>query len=235
MKKIANGYSVTRRRFLRDATLTSLGIVAAACTPAATSGSSPSGSASVKGGQFNGAWPYDLPPKGHYNYFAASGAITQGSIWQDMFLPPMATYVWNEAKWSYWLAESSSLSGNVFSVKLRPNIKWSDGVAFTSKDVVTTFTVGRMDSLPIWNYIEKVEADGDLGVKFTYKTPSSLGERNILRVSIRPASIYGTIADRAAALYASGKDNTSAEIVALRAEKENLRPDPMSVGPYMIE
>ncbi|TMD50973.1 MAG: ABC transporter substrate-binding protein [Chloroflexi bacterium] len=151
MKKSALSYSVTRRRFLRDATLTSLGIVAAACTPGGTSP------------------------------------------------------------------------------------KWSDGSAFTSKDVVATFNAGRMDSFTIWNYINKVEADGDLGVKFTYKTPSSLGERNILRVSIRPASIYGTIADRAAALYASGKDNTSAEIVALRAEKENLRPDPMSVGPYMID
>ena len=235
MKKNAISYSVTRRRFLRDATLTSLGIVAAACTPGATPGGSPSGGTSVKGGQFNGAWPYDLPPKGHYNYFAASGAITQGSIWQDMFLPPMATYVWNEAKWSYWLAESSSLSGNVFSVKLRPNIKWSDGVAFSSKDVVTTFTVGRMDSLPIWNYIEKVEADGDLGVKFTYKTPSSLGERNILRVSIKPDSVYGAIAKRAADFYAAGKTTSSAELVALRAEKDGLRPEPVSVGPYKID
>jgi peptide/nickel transport system substrate-binding protein len=235
MKKSAISYSVTRRRFLRDATLTSLGIVAAACTPGATPGGSPSGASSVKGGQFNGAWPYDLPPKGHYNYFAASGAITQGSIWQDVFLPPLATYIWNEAKWSYWLAESSSLSGNVFSVKLRPNIKWSDGVAFSSKDVVTTFTVGRMDSLPIWNYIEKVEADGDLGVKFTYKTPSSLGERNILRVSIKPDSVYGAIAKRAADLYTSGKTTSSTELVALRAEKDGLRPEPVSSGPYKID
>jgi len=92
--------------------------------------------------------------------------------------------------------------------------------------VVTTFTAGRMDSFTIWNYIEKVEADGDLGVKFTYKTPSSLGERNILRVSIRPDSIYGDIAKRAADLYASGKTTASPEIVALRAEKENLSPRP---------
>lgn len=236
MKKSAIRYSVTRRRFLRDATLTSLGVVAAACTPAATPGTaSPSGAASAKGGQFNGAWPYDLPPKGHYNYFAASGAITQGSIWQDMFLPPLATYMWNDAKWAYWLAESSSLSGNVFTVKLRPNIKWSDGVAFSSKDVVTTFTVGRMDSLPIWNYIDKVEADGDLGVKFTYKTPSSLGERNILRVSIKPDSVYGAIAKKAADFYAGGKTTSSPELVALRAEKDALRPEPVSVGPYKID
>ena len=236
MKKSDIRYSVTRRRFLRDATLTSLGVVAAACTPGATTPSpSGSGAVSAKGGEFHGAWPYDLPPKGHYNYFAAAGIILQGAIYVDLFQPPLATWMWNDAKWNYMLAESSSLSGNVFSVKLRPNIKWSDGKAFTSKDVVTTFTAGRMDSFTIWNYIDKVEADGDLGVKFTYKTPSSLGERNILRVSIRPDSIYGDIAKRAADLYAAGKTTASPEIVALRAEKENLRPDPVSVGPYMID
>src|SRR6266852_6600132 len=236
MKKSAISYSVTRRRFLRDATLTSLGVVAAACTPAATTPSaSPSTGASAKGGEFHGAWPYDLPPKGHYNYFAAAGIILQGAIYVDLFMPPLATWMWNDAKWNYMLAESSSLSGNVFSVQHRPNIKWSDGKAFTSKDVVTTFNAGRMDSFTIWNYIEKVEADGDLGVKFTYKTPSSLGERNILRVSIRPDSVYGTIAKKAADLYAGGKDNTSDEIKALRTDKDNLRPDPISVGPYKID
>ena len=81
MKKIAISYSVTRRRFLRDATLTSLGIVAAACTPGSTSPSpSGSGGASVTGGQFNGAWPYDLPPKGHFNYFASAGIILRAAI-----------------------------------------------------------------------------------------------------------------------------------------------------------
>src|SRR3989440_1834068 len=226
MKKSGISYSVTRRRFLRDATLTSLGIVAAACTPGATPGTSPSGgAASAKGGEFHGAWPYDLPPKGHYNYFAAAGIILQGAIYVDLFQPPLATWMWNDAKWNYMLAESSSLSGNVFSVKLRPNIKWSDGTAFTSKDVVTTFTAGRIDNFTIWNYISKVEADGDLGVKFTYKTPSSLGERNILRVSIGPDSVYGAIAKEATNLYASGKDTASDEIRTLRSEKDGLRPD----------
>jgi len=235
MKKSGISYSVTRRRFLRDATLTSLGIVAAACTPGATPGTSPSGGTSAKGGQFNGAWPYDLPPKGHFNYFAASGIILQGAIYTDLFIPPMATYRWADAKWEYWLAESSSLNGNVFEVKLRPNIKWSDGTAFTSKDIVTTFNIGRMDSLKIWQYIDKVEAAGDLTVRFNYLKPSSVGERNILRVAIKPDSVYGAIAKRAADLYTSGKTTSAPELVALRAEKDGLRPEPYSVGPYKID
>src|SRR2546429_195966 len=93
MKKSAFSYSVTRRRFLRDATLTSLGIVAAACTPGGTSPSaSPSGGTSAKGGEFHGAWPYDLPPKGHYNYFAAAGIILQGAIYVDLFQPRRAEH-----------------------------------------------------------------------------------------------------------------------------------------------
>ena len=236
MKKSAISYSVSRRRFLRDATLTSLGIVAAACTPAGTSPSpSGSGAASTKGGEFHGAWPYDLPPKGHFNYFASSGIILQASVYLDLFIPSLAAYRWADAKWDYWLAESSSLNGNVFEIKLRPNIKWSDGTAFTAKDVVTTFTIGRMDSFKIWNYIDKVEAAGDLTVRFNYVKPSSVGERTILRINIRPDSVYGAIAKRAADLYASGKTTGSDEVKALRAEKDNLRPEPYSVGPYKID
>src|SRR5687767_6552724 len=105
MKKNAIRYSVTRRRFLRDATLTSLGMVAAACAPGPTGASpTPGGAAAVKGGAFHGAWPYDLPPKGHFNYFAASGAILQGSVYQDLFIPTLGMWNWADAKWEYFLA-----------------------------------------------------------------------------------------------------------------------------------
>src|SRR5919198_1192242 len=230
-------YSATRRRFLQDATLVSIGMVAAACAPGTTTpGGSPGGGA-VKGGEFHGAWPYDLPPKGHWNYFASSGQIMLGAIYLDLFIPSLATYRWADQKWEYWLAESSNLSGNVFSVKLRPNLKWSDGTAFTSKDVVTSFVVSRMDSATIWNYIDKVEADGDLGVKFTYKTPSSLGERNIMRaVRILPDSLYGTFSKKATELFSAGKAVSSDEVKALRAEKDALRPtNPPSIAPYKID
>lgn len=230
-------YSVSRRRFLRDATLTSLGIVAAACAAPATgpTGSpAPGGAATVKGGQFNGAWPYDLPPKGHFNYFA-TGSVLAGSVYQDTFLPNLAMYKWADAKWEYFLAESSSLAGNVFSVKLRPNVKWSDGKAVTSQDVVTTYVIGRMEGFAIWNYIDKVEAAGDLEVKFTFKTPSSLGERLILRNSIRPDSIYGALAKKAADLFAAGKTTASDEIKAVRKELADLRPTMVYSGPYKID
>jgi peptide/nickel transport system substrate-binding protein len=229
-------YNVNRRRFLRDSTLATLGLIAAACAPGTgTTGTTGGGAASQKGGEFHGAWPYDLPPKGHYNYFA-TGAVLSGGVYTDLFIPALGMWNWAEGKWIYFLAESSRLNGNVFEVKLRPNLKWSDGAAFTSKDVVTTYTIGRMEGFGIWSYIDKVEAAGDLTVNFTYKTPSSLGERLILRNGIRPDSQFGAIAAKAATQFAAGKTVTSDEIKALRTELAALRPTtPPSVGPYKID
>lgn len=225
-------YHVNRRRFLRDSTLATLGLVAAACAGVQLPGGI---GAKKKGGEFHGAWPYDLPPKGHYNYFA-TGAVLSGGVYTDLFIPSLAMWDWADGKWIYFLAESSKLTGNVFEVKLRPNLKWADGAAFTSKDVVTTYTIGRMEGFGIWSYIDKVEAAGDLTVNFTYKTPSSLGERLILRNGIRPDSQFGAIATKAAAQFAAGKTVTSDEIKALRTELAALRPTtPPSIGPYKID
>lgn len=225
-------YNVNRRRFLRDSTLATLGLIAAACAGVQLPGG---GATKTKGGEFHGAWPYDLPPKGHYNYFA-TGAVLSGGVYTDLFIPALGMWDWADGKWIYFLAESSKLTGNVFEVKLRPNLKWSDGAAFTSKDVVTTYTIGRMEGFGIWSYVDKVEAAGDLTVNFTYKTPSSLGERLILRNGIRPDSQFGAIAAKAATQFAAGKTVTSDEIKALRTELAALRPTtPPSIGPYKID
>ena len=145
----------------------------------------------------------------------------------------MATYRWADEVGV--LARRIELTErHVFEVKFAEHqVERRHGV--TSKDVVTTFQIGRMDSFKIWQYIDKVEAAGDLTVRFNYLKPSSVGERNILRVSIKPDSIYGAIAKKATDLYASGKTTSSPEIVAVRAEKDALRPDPISSGPYKID
>lgn len=224
-------YSVTRRRFLRDATFTSLGLVAAACAP--TPGGGPQTGA--KGGEFHGGWPYVLPPQGHYNYFATNG-ILFGSIYSDLFVPSLGVYLWNDNKWQYWLAESATQTGDNYEVKLRPGLKWDDGKAFTSKDVVTTFYVGRLASYGIWNFIDKVEAVNDLTVRYHYTRPTSLGERLILRNGIKPDSIFGPLAKKAQDFYAGGGTNTTDAGKALVAEMNSFRPEkPYSVGPYKID
>jgi peptide/nickel transport system substrate-binding protein len=229
-------YQVTRRRFLRDSTLVSIGMIAAACAPGAPTGATatPAAGAAVKGGQFNGAWPYDLPPKGHFNYFA-TGAIVSGSIWQDAFMPRLAMWRWAEAKWEYLLAESGKQDGNTYELKLRPNLKWSDGKAVTAKDVVTTYQIGRMEGFAIWNYIDKVEQVDELTTRFTYKTASSLGERLIMSNYIRPDSIYGEVAKKVGDLFTAGKTTASDEVKTLRTEMQALRPTMVYSGPYKID
>ncbi|OLC18943.1 MAG: hypothetical protein AUH33_06655 [Chloroflexi bacterium 13_1_40CM_68_21] len=226
-------YSVSRRRFLRDATLTSLGLIAAACTPT-PGGGTPSGGG-ARGGEFHAGWPYVLPPQGHYNYFATN-AIIGDSIYRDLFIPSLAVYRWADNKWDFWLAQSATQNGDNYDVKLRSGLKWDDGKPFTSKDVVTTYMVGRVASFNIWNFIDKVEAVDDLTVRFHYTRPTSLGERLILRNQIKPDSVYGALAKKAQDFYAGGGTNSTDAGKALIKEMNDFRPSgPPSVGPYKLD
>jgi len=230
-------YAPTRRRLLRDATFTSLGLIAAACTPApsGTPSASPGGATSTKGGEFHGGWPYVLAPQGHWNYYATN-AILGGSIYTDLFISSLAVYNWATAKYDYWAAESAKQNGDNYEVKLRSGLKWDDGKPFTAKDVVTTYWVGRLASYGIWNFIDKVEAIDDLNVRFHYTKPTSLGERLILRNGIKPDSIFGPLAKKAQDFYTGGGTNSTDAGKALIKEMNDFRPtNPYSIGPYKID
>jgi peptide/nickel transport system substrate-binding protein len=231
-------YSPTRRRLLRDATFTSLGLIAAACAPGTsgtTTGTTTGGGTSAKGGEFHGAWPYVLPPQGHWNYYATN-TILSGAIYTDLFIPSLAVYNWAGNKYDYWLAESSKQNGDNYDVKLRAGLKWDDGKPFTAKDVVTTYLVGRLAAYGIWNFIDKVEAVDDLNVRFHYTKPTSLGERLILRNGIKPDSVYGPLAKKALDFYTGGGTNSTDAGKALIKEMNDFRPaNPSSIGPYKID
>ena len=229
-------YSPTRRRLLRDATFTSLGLIAAACAPG-TSGTTggTTGGTSTKGGEFHGAWPYVLAPQGHWNYYATN-AILGGSIYTDLYIASLAVYNWAGNRYDYWLAESAKQTGDNYDVKLRAGLKWDDGKAFTAKDVVTTYWVGRLAAYGIWNFIDKVEAIDDLNVRFHYTKPTSLGERLILRNGIKPDSVFGPLAKKAQDFYTGGGTNSTDAGKALIKEMNDFRPtNPQSVGPYKID
>jgi peptide/nickel transport system substrate-binding protein len=226
-------YRVDRRRFLRDSALVSVGLVAAACAPGATPAAS--GGTAKKGGEFHAAWPWDLPPKGHYNTLS-SGNIMQGSYIQDFFIPSLGVYRWAEGKWDYWLAESHQQSGENFEVKLKKGLKWDDGKEFTSKDVATTYWIGRSQGFGIWTYADKLETPDDYTVRFHINRPSSLVPRLVLRNGIRPDSQFGTFAKKLQDLYTAGKTTSSDEVKAVAKEVADFRPDvPASIGPYKID
>jgi len=72
-----------------------------------------------------------------------------------------------------WLAESGKWTGdNVYEVKLRQGVQWSDGKPFTAADVAYTFELGKLEGVyykPLWDWLEKVEAVDDATVRFTFK------------------------------------------------------------------
>jgi peptide/nickel transport system substrate-binding protein len=230
-------YRVGRRRFLRDSTLATLGVFAAACAPG-TTGASPApggGAAAIKGGEFHGAWPYVLPPAGHWNGFAPNGILT-GVVYSDLWQPSLGIYRWADDDWTYMTAESSGLKGENYEVKLRKGLKWSDGSPFTSRDVDTTFQVGRLTGLAIWQNIDRIDIVDENTINFHITRPSGVAERHILRTAIRPDSQFADWGKQVKDLFAAGKNATSDEGKALRVKLNEFRPtEPLSVGPYKID
>ena len=174
-------YAPSRRRLLRDATFVSLGIVAAACAPGATTTT-----ASKKGGEFHATWPMDLPPKGVWNYYGGT-PILGGSYLIELVYQNLAIYRWADKKWAYLLAESHTASPTEITVKLRKGVKWDDGKDVTAKDAFATFKLSRLTGSSIWNFVDDIDTPDDSTIHFKLKKTSALLERNILRTGIRAA------------------------------------------------
>ncbi len=232
-------YNATRRRFLRDSTLTTIGLIAAACAPGTgTASATPGGGGAAvkKGGEFHGGWPYVLPPAGHWNPYVANGILTTG-IYRHLWITTLGMYLWQDKKFDYWLASSSGMkSGDNYELKLRSGIKWSDGTAFSAKDVYTTFNVGRLENFTLWQYVNKMTIVDDQTINFHFSRPSSLAKRLLLREPIRSNAQFGTYSTKMDALVAGGAKSTDQSWKDLRTEMNAFRPTtPVSVGPYKID
>lgn len=190
----------------------------------------------AKAAVFNGAWPYKVPPEGHFNTFVTNG-ILGGSPYQDLIEMPLAFYRWADNGWLPLLATKWEFQGDNFVVTLRDGVKWSDGSEFTADDVVTTFTIGRLMKNAVWKYIDRVEAKDKRTVVFHMARPSTVVQRYVLReMRIRAHSVYGEWAKKVAALAQKDPKLESDEAKQLRLEFEKFRPKEMvSVGPYKID
>lgn len=176
----------------------------------------------------NVAWPYQVPPTGHFNTFA-SGGIVLGQ-YQDLHEPPLAVLLWASGEYEGMIAEEFGWDDdNNYVVKMVEGYKWSDGSDMTADDLMATFNIFRLRGDAVWANMTGIEKVDDYTVKFVMDAPSSLAERLILISNLRPASVYGDIADRAAALEPGD------EWDALLAELTEFRPEaPVSGGPYTI-
>ncbi len=188
---------------------------------------------------FAGAWPYPVPPTGHLNPPVTNSMIL--GIYRNLQYLPLGMYMWADGTWRPFLAtEWGFKPPDLFEVKLREGVKWSDGSDFTSQDVLTSFNIARLMNHTVWRFLDRVEAVDDYTVNFYMSTPSTVVERYVIRGYGQPlilsTSLFGEWSDKLQALVDAGKDKDSDEWQALRQDFNGFRPDDTVVtGPYKLD
>lgn len=145
------------------------------------------------------------------------------------------------------LLESYDFTDKVLTLKLRDDIKWSDGSAITADDLLCTLFM-EMTMNKIATHAESVTKVDDLTVKINYVNDSELLLSYILKTSMKyPASEYGkfsTVLEEACkngreldenGLYKFTKD-ADLKVGQATSDFNNYLPDLMSIkcsGPYV--
>jgi peptide/nickel transport system substrate-binding protein len=188
-------------------------------------------------GVFAAAYPYQVPPVGHFNMFATN-AISIG-IYRALFQPPLAMYHWADGSWTPLLATDWEIDPDAatLTVYLREGVTWSNGDDFTAEDVVVTFNCRRLAKGTVWRFLDSVEAVDDHTVVFHMAEPSTVVERYVIRNEyIVDRATYGEWADKAQELVDAGLDVDSDEWNDLLQEFNEFRPEEINAtGPYTID
>lgn len=195
---------------------------------------------------FYGHWPYTFKTPINLNSFANDGYPNVLGIYADLIELPSAYYVWAMNDYNGLAAQFTGFdTQSLYSITLSPDAKWSDGTPMTSRDLVATYAILRLRNAPEYHYIEEVTARDEHTVEFKLKFSSDIAERLMLKTRIRPAAIYGEIADAVIALLAEGNNlelyqtnklQATAAWKALVKQLADLRPTQvLASGPYMLD
>jgi peptide/nickel transport system substrate-binding protein len=119
-----------------------------------------------------------------------------------------------------WLAESGKwMSDNVYELKVRPGITWSDGQPFTAADVKFTFELGDKAPIfysPLWNWLDSVEQVDAATLRLTFSEPLYQEWAYYLyQIPMVPKHIW--------------ESKTAAEIAS------GANESPVGTGPYLYE
>ena len=185
-------------------------LLASCANPNAPAGSAPAAGAPAAApaaavSEFHPAWPYDPPPTGHFNSYV-NGGFAMG-IYQDLMEPGLFIYKWVEGTWIPLAGKEWKWKDDkTLEVKIIEGAKWSDGSAYTSKDVVDSMMIYRLLNTTVWRSLTDVKAVDDTTVDFLLKDPSNIVPRYIFRDSkIHASSVYGDWAKKVTDLVAEGK------------------------------
>ena len=137
-----------------------------------------------------------VPNPTHWNPYAQNNRVTQG--FQQALMEPLFILNYETGKIMPWLAEGykQNKSADVWTIKLREGIHWSDGEPMNADDVLFTInllknTTGLVNTGGIDRWVGSVEKVDDLTVRFNLTRPNPrfvldhfaveiFGSRNIL-------------------------------------------------------
>ena len=140
-------------------------------------------------------------PRGNNPYGANTGcAFTTDGHRQTMY---ETLFLFNQLdnKMYPQIADSYAWSGQTLTVQLNPNVKFSDGSALTSADVVYCFELSKTYAIGasgMWDYLDSVAASGPTTVTFRAKSPFNPGaiEAQLCTFKITPRAYWeGKIRD----------------------------------------
>ncbi|WP_206922882.1 ABC transporter substrate-binding protein [Alicyclobacillus suci] len=149
-----------------------------------------------------------------FQYQTTANGGTFGFIYEPLFYDSLVSsnqyaLLGKTATWS---------NGNkTLTVKLNTAAKWSDGKAFTSKDVVFTFNLLKkypaIDTSGVWSELTNVAAQGDDTVVFTFKKADVPFAMYIEQEPIVPEHIWSTVGNPA----------------------KYTNPNPVGTGPFILD
>lgn len=232
--QVPGGNRLTRRELLKL-----IGVGATSTAVLAACGNAGTGSSKNPGKVFNGAWPYEVPPTGHFNIVnGVTNGLLFGGIYGDIICPSAGMYYWKTGKWENLLGEKWSFdaSANTFSLTLKSGLKWDDGKDVTSKDLADSLWVLWIMRNPMWNYFDTVEETDTHTVTVHMKVPSTIVERYVVRQYIYSSATFGQFADQAKSLYSSGQTLDTSAGKALAQSFQSFRPPKIiASGPFNID
>jgi peptide/nickel transport system substrate-binding protein len=164
---------VTRTKLTRRVTVLCtvilLGISAAACGSSSNkpnSGSGGSSSISISD-EYGVAWNCQFNPYNGSDEFDSFGPVYEELVYMDS-LKDGATTPWLATAWAW------SNNDKTLTFTIRSGVKWSDGVAFSAKDVLFSFNLlknnSALDLNGDWTVLSSVSAKGSDQVVFQFKT-----------------------------------------------------------------
>jgi peptide/nickel transport system substrate-binding protein len=233
------GAQLSRRRLFE---LLGLGAAGTAALTACGGGRQGAGGASDGRKEFHGAWPYQVPPTGHFNLMDGVPDAIELGIYHDLIFLPGGMWYWQEKKWEPMLGKTWRFdeAARTFTYTIKDGLTWNDGSPITSKDVLSTFLCRRVMRQTEWEFVKAIEAVDDHTVVFTLDNPSTVVERYVVRTQVLPDAMYGDFARRAQELFDAGESLDSEEGQKLNKDLQAYRPknpeqEVLTSGPFRYD